>query len=100
MYTKRWSTCLTAAVLFLAPTAADAQQQALQTSVVRLRDLVVSWIVLIGWAAIAVYIAVLAFQWSMGDPRAAQNWWKPVMGAVLLGSVTWLSGQFASAVGS
>ena len=83
------------------PASAWAQRatRSLEQSVNSIQNQVVGWIITIGWAAVAVYVAVMGLQWAMGNESAARNWWKPVLGAVLLGSAQWFSAQIRTAVG-
>ncbi|MEM7674587.1 MAG: hypothetical protein AAF449_01140 [Myxococcota bacterium] len=89
------------AVLFTSPTWVWAQQanRSLNQTVASLQEQVINWILTLGWAAIAIYVAMMGLQWAMGDGRAAGNWWKPVVGAALLGSAGWFATEIRTAVG-
>lgn len=88
-------------LLLVLPCTALAQTsgRSLEQSVNSIQQEVVRWIVILGWGAITVYVAFMGLQWAMGDGSAARNWWKPVLGAVLLTSVQWLASQLRTVGG-
>lgn len=99
-YLLKMQTLTWALMVLCMPAMAWAQQQQPIGRVVQnIINLVGGWIITLGFGALGLYALVLGFQWARGDDSAARNWWRPVMGAVLLASGTWFYQQLTTTFG-
>ena len=83
---------LTSASVIFVPNLALADQ--LTTKVNRATELVTQVALTTAWFFVLLYTIILGVQWAMGDGGAAKNWWKPIAGAIIVGSAQSLVRMF------